>query len=405
MKVHMTHGGDAGWEGAPKTDGTLAELVRYFLLLGTAGFGGPIALCGAMHRDLVERRRWVSETEYAEGIALAQLAPGPLAAQLAIYLGWLRGGWWGGTAVGIAFVAPSFVMVVALAFAYTRYGGLPWLQAAFYGIGAAVIAIIARSAGKLVRSTAGRDLLLWGLVAVNAVVTAVTERELISAIALSGAVALLVGGRPVIRRGEPTPGSAGETSGGVSTLSVLPVTVLAGLGSLGTSAQLFGFFLKAGAVVFGSGLAIVPFLYGGVVEQYGWLTEREFLDAVAVAMITPGPVVITVAFIGYLVEGFGGAVIAAAGVFLPAYLLVVLLAPSFRRFASNPRVGAFVAGVTAAATGALAGAVVVLGRRAIPDWTKALIAAATLMVLLGTKRIPEPLIIGAAGGVGLLLHG
>ncbi len=389
-----------------RTDATLAELVRYFLLLGTAGFGGPIALCGAMHRDLVKRRGWFSEAEYAEGIALAQLAPGPLAAQLAIYLGWLRGGWWGGTAAGIAFVAPSFVMVLALALAYTRYGGLPWLQAAFYGIGAAVIAIIARSAGKLVRSTAGRDLLLWGLVAVNAVVTAVTERELVSVIALSGAVALLVGGRSVIHReGEPAPDSAGGTSSGVTTSAVLPLTVVAGLGSLGTSAQLFGFFLKAGAVVFGSGLAIVPFLYGGVVEQYGWLTEREFLDAVAVAMITPGPVVITVAFIGYLVEGLGGAMIAAAGVFLPAYLLVVLLAPSFRRFASNPRVGAFVAGVTAAATGALAGAVIVLGRRAILDWTTALIAAATLLVLLRTKRVPEPLLIGAAGGVGLLLHG
>jgi chromate transporter len=399
---------EARAEVVPESPCTPARLVRYFLVLGAVGFGGPIALCGAMHRDLVERRRWFVEEEYAEGMALAQLAPGPLAAQLAIYLGWLRGGWWGATAAGVAFVAPSFVMVLALALAYDRYGGLPWLQAAFYGIGAAVIAIIARSSARLVRSTAGRDRLLWGLVAVNAVVTAATERELLSVIVASGIVALWARGRsPAPANGDGAAGVA--VAPGAARRSVAGrVTSIAGLGALaaaGSSVQLFAFFLKAGAVVFGSGLAIVPFLYGGVVEQYGWLDEREFLDAVAVAMITPGPVVITVAFIGYLVQGFGGAVIASAGVFLPAYLLVVVFAPSFRRFARNPRLGAFVAGVTAAATGALAGAVVVLGRRALVDEAAVGIALVSLLVLLRARRVSEPALIAAAGGLGLVLRG
>jgi chromate transporter len=374
---------------------TLGHLLGYFLYLGAAGFGGPIALVGAMRRDLVERRRWVAPEDHAEGLALAQLAPGPLAAQLAIYLGWLRSGVLGATLVSFAFILPSFLMVLVLSALYLRFGGLSWMQAAFYGVGAAVVAVIARSAWKLVRATAGKDRLLAAILAVNAAVTAWTESELVWVILASGVLALLVKAPPRWRR---------PAALAFAPLPAWLVTGLAGPASAATLGAVFLYFAEAGAFVFGSGLAIVPFLHGGVVNRFHWLDERQFLDAVAVAMITPGPVVITVAFIGYLVAGPLGAVVAALGVFLPCYLFVIIAAPHFRRIAANRRVKAFVDGVTAAATGAIAGAAVVLGRRAVVDVPTALIALAALATLVWVKRVPEPLLILAAGLIGLLIH-
>src|SRR5881409_391135 len=373
---------------------TLTELLLYFLRLGTVGFGGPIALVGYMQRDLVEKRRWISRQDYVEGLALAQLAPGPLAAQLAIYLGWVRGGATGATLVGAAFVLPSFVMVLAISALYLRYGGLAWMQGAFYGIGAAVIAIIARSAYKLVRMTLARDGLLWVLFAVSALVTASTQSEVIWVFLLCGVAALTV--KMTSRSPRPR-----------ASLVLAPlwlVTGLHGVAAPGLLLRVFIYFAEAGAFVFGSGLAIVPFLYGSVVAQLHWLTERQFLDAVAVAMITPGPVVITVAFIGYLVAGPVGATLAALGVFLPCYLFVIVPAAYFRRAVNDARVKAFVDGVTAAATGAIAGAAFVLGRRAIVDVPTALIGLTTLLVLVYLRKIPEPLVILAAGVVGLILR-
>jgi chromate transporter len=372
---------------------TLREFLTYFVRLGTFGFGGPIALAGYMQRDLVERRRWVSKQDYVEGLALAQLAPGPLAAQLAIYLGWVRAGNLGATLVSAAFILPSFLMVLALSAVYVRYGGLSWMQGVFYGIGAAVIAIIGRSAYKLVCMTLAKDWLLWGLFVVSAMVTAWTETEVVWLFVLSGVVALVVKTRP-------------RLSARASAMVIAPTWLIAGLAgpaSIGTLWKIALYFAEAGAFVFGSGLAIVPFLYGGVVGQFHWLTERQFLDAVAVAMITPGPVVITVAFIGYLVGGPIGATLAAIGVFLPCYLFVIIPAQYVRRSAQHPKVKAFVNGVTAAATGAIAGAAFVLGRRAIIDVPTALIGLITLLVLVYVKKIPEPLVILAAGIVGLIL--
>jgi chromate transporter len=372
---------------------TLADLLRYFLRLGTFGFGGPIALCGYMQRDLVERRGWIAPEDYKQGLALAQLAPGPLAAQLAIYLGWVRGRVLGATLVAIAFVLPSFVMVLALSALYVRYGGLSWMQGVFYGVGAAVIAIIGRSAWKLVKMTLGRDRLLWGVFLGAGAVTAWTESEIVWVFIAGGVLGL-------VARGLQATGSRSVA------LAVAPVWLVSGLHGPAASETLWRiwwFFAEAGAFVFGSGLAIVPFLYGGVVDRFHWLTERQFLDAVAVAMITPGPVVITTAFIGYLVAGPLGASVAALGVFLPCYLFVIIPAPYFRRFAGHPGVKGFVDGVTAAATGAIAGAAVVLGRRAITDMPTALIALATLGTLVYVRRVPEPVVIVAAGLVGLLI--
>jgi chromate transporter len=373
-------------------------LVGYFLTLGTIGFGGPVALTGYMHRDLVEQRRWISEEEYKEGLALAQLAPGPLAAQLAIYLGYARHGLLGATLVGLAFPAPSFLMVLAAGWAYVTYQGLDWLQALFYGVGAAVIAIIAHQATKLTRRTLDRDRLLVAIFLVVAAVTVVTESENGLLILAAGLLVWLVRARPRRLR-LPRPGR------GLTALLPFPaVAVTAPVTEPGVLWQITVFFGQAGAFVFGSGLAIVPFLYGGVVGTYGWLTDRQFLDAVAVALLTPGPVVITTGFIGYLVAGLPGAVVAAAATFLPCYLLTIIPAPWFRRHGKHPAVAAFVDGVTAGAIGAIAGAVVVLGRRSIIDLPTVLIAAATLLALVKLgRRAPEPLLVAAAGLLGLAI--
>lgn len=343
---------------APTASFTLRDLLFYFQRLGTLGFGGPIALAGSMQRELVEERHWLSKSDYLEGLAFSQLSPGPLAAQLAMYIGWLRAGFLGATLVGIVFILPSFLMVLALAALYVHFGSLPWIQGMFYGIGAAVIAIIARSAIKLVRGTVGKDWLLWTIFAALAITTAWTQSEIVWLFILCGVVAMLV------KAPSPVPARAQSI---MLLAAVNPL--LAGIHGVATAATvgvLFLSFLKAGAFVFGSGLAIVPFLYGGVVARFHWLTDHQFVDAVAVAMITPGPVVITAAFIGFLVAGPLGAIVAAGAVFAPPYFIVLFGAPYYRRFAQNRQVKAFVQGVTAAAVGAIAGAAYILARRSQP---------------------------------------
>ena len=368
---------------------SFSRFVGYFLWLGTIGFGGPIALAGHMQQDLVDERGWVSKEDYLDGLALAQLAPGPLAAQLAIYLGYIRAGMLGATAVGVAFVLPSFLMVLALSVAYVRFDGLPWMRGLLYGIGAAVIGIITRSAFRLTKLTLRNDKLLWGIFAVLAISTAWTSQEIVWLFLLGGLVAVGVKACPIHMQAK-------------SVVPLLFTVGAVGVGG-GNLSEIFLYFAKAGMFVFGSGLAVVPFLYGGVVQGHHWLTDHQFVDAVAVAMITPGPIVITVAFIGYLVAGLAGATAAALGIFLPVYLIVVLLSPSYKRWAKNPQLNAFVRGVTAAATGAIAGAVIVLARRSVYDVPTCVIAIVSLAVLFRWK-VPEPILIACAALAGLLLR-
>ncbi|HEX5721526.1 MAG TPA: chromate transporter [Acidimicrobiia bacterium] len=373
----------------------LTDLVGYFLYLGAAGFGGPVALVEYMHRDLVLQRAWFSEEEYREGLALANLSPGPLAAQLAIYLGFVHYRFLGASLVLLSFVLPSFLIVIVFGWAYLRFGGLPWMQAVFYGVGAAIIGIIAWSAYRLTQKTIRRDPLLWVIFAAMLAVTAITETERIELFPLAG-LAVWAARSPRFRH---RPGS--------TTAAMLPLPLAMGAVD-GTSTGLgdvFWFFFKAGAFIFGSGLAIVPFLYGGVVSGFGWLDAEQFVDAVAVAMITPGPVVITTGFIGYLVAGLPGAVVAGVATFLPAYLLTVFPAPYFRKYGSRPALAAVVDGVTAAAIGAIAGAVIVLGRRAIIDLPTAILALAALLLLWKSpRRIPEPIIVAGAAVAGIALY-
>jgi chromate transporter len=373
----------------------------YFVRLGATGFGGPIALAGFMQRDLVDERRWITRQDYLDGLALAQLAPGPLAAQLAMYLGYVRGGFVGATIVSACFILPSFLMVWAIAAAYVAFGGLPWMQSLFYGIGAVVIGIIVRSAQKLTALTLGTSALLWAIFAVVAVTTAWTEREIAWQFLLAGLLTTAVA-TARSRAGSPRPTLHGAA---VALAAAQSATPLAGALSTAPSVPtIFWVFAKAGAFVFGSGLAIVPFLYGELVQGHGWLTDRQFLDAVAVAMVTPGPVVITVAFIGYLVAGPVGMTTAALGVFLPVYLFVVIPAPYFRRHRSQPAVKAFVEGVSAAATGAIAGAAFVLATRAIVDAWTAATAVGTFMVLCRWKA-SELWLIAAGALLGVAVRG
>ncbi|MBL0739611.1 chromate transporter [Chryseolinea lacunae] len=370
---------------------SLNDLILYFLKLGTWGFGGPVALVGYMHRDLVEDKKWFSEEDYKEGLALSQLAPGPLAAQLSIYLGYVHYRLLGATLVGVAFVLPSFFMVLGIGYAYVLYGGLPWMQAIFYGVGAAVIGIIAMGSYKLTTKSLGKDKLLWAIFIVLAVTTFVTEEEILWVILLGGLAVWFAKSPPK------------WLSSGVN--GIVP-TIFLQLQPLATESKLWEiawFFTKAGAFVFGSGLAIVPFLYGGVVKEYAWLNEQQFLDAVAVAMITPGPVVITVGFIGYLVAGVPGACVAALATFLPCYLFTVIPAPYFKKYGKHPAIKAFVDGVTAAAIGAIAGAVLVLGKRTLVDVPTMLIALCTVAILFKFKKLQEPYVILVAAAIGILL--
>lgn len=387
---------------APATDKpayTLWQLVLYMLRLGALGFGGPVALVGYMQRDLVEQRQWVSAADYKEGLALAQLAPGPLAAQLAIYIGYVHYRIVGATLVGLAFVIPSFLMVLALGWAYVRFGGITWMQSVFYGVGAAVIGIIAMSAKKLTGKSVGTDKLLWAIYLLLAAVTVVTESEIAWLFIAAGVVVWLWRAPP-----------KWLSKNGLNAAALMQLQQLPIAGSLWSTAdvslliQIGLFFTKAGAFVFGSGLAIVPFLYGGVVTEHHWLNDKQFVDAVAVAMITPGPVVITVGFIGYLIAGLPGACVAALATFLPCYLFTIIPAPYFKKYGKLPGVAAFVDGITAAAIGAIAGSVIVLARRSLIDVPTILIALATVALLWRFKKLQEPVIVAGAAAIGLIVY-
>jgi chromate transporter len=374
---------------------TPLALARYFLLLGTTGFGGPIALVGYMQRDLVERRAWFTAEEFSRGLALAQISPGPLAAQLAAYLGWLRGGVSGAAFTAVAFVAPSLAMVLVIAQLYVRFGTLSWLQPAFAAVGAAVVGVLVRSALKLARMTLSRDGGLWAIATANTIGVLTLRRESLIILVIGGAAALA--DRIPTMRGAMTMAPLFLTRPLSMSLALSQFVLLPQLW------QLFHYFAVAGIVVFGSGLAIIPYLFHGVVEQHHWLTSRQFLDAIAVSMITPGPVVITVAFIGYLVAGTAGALISALAVFLPAWLLVVAFAPHFERIRRNATVRRFVDGIIAGATGAIAGAAILLSARILTTVEAVVIAIVVVLAISTKPRVPEAIAIVGAGFVGVAL--
>jgi len=372
--------------------GGIAEVVPYFLRLGLLGFGGPVALVGQMERELVGERGWLTKDQMREAIAICQSLPGPLAIQVGIYVSYLRAGFWGAWAGGWAFILPNFVIVAALGALYVYFGDLKPVTAIFYGVSPAVIALILHSCYRLAK-LGMEDRLQWVIAAACLAVTVALQAEVALLFIGAGVIGILYYGS--IFRRPPT-----------ALLQIAPLPVLAQMtpvASTSTLAKLLWFFLKAGALTFGSGLVIVPFLEQGLVRQYGWLDERQFLIAVAVGMISPGPVVITATFVGYLVAGFWGSLVSTVGIFLPSFILVLIAAPILARHRGDPNVQGFVKGAYAAAIGTILGACVLLGRIAIGDWLTAVVGVVSLAVLFRWK-VSNPLLIAVTAVVGLIAY-
>jgi chromate transporter len=368
----------------------ISQLVRYFLRLGALGFGGPVALCGQMERELVGERQWLTKEEMREGIAVCQSLPGPLAIQVGVLISYLRGGFWGAWAGGWAFIFPNFLIVAALGALYVHFGGLPPVTAIFYGVSPAVIALILHSCYRLAR-LGMEDWLQWGIAGVCFVVTVALQAEVALLFIGAGVVGLLYYGAVF----------AGKRSM-ASLLAAIPLGSAAGTSHLEPIlGRLLAFFLKAGSLTFGSGLVIVPFLQKGLVQQTGWLDERQFLVAVAIGMISPGPVVITATFVGYLVAGFWGSIVATVGIFFPSFLFVLVVAPILVRYRGNAKVQGFVKGAYAAAIGSILGASVLLGKIAIGDWLTALIGVGCLVALFQWK-VSNPLLVAVTAMIGLI---
>jgi chromate transporter len=370
----------------------IRDLVIYFLRLGSLGFGGPVALCGLMEKELVQDRGWLTKQEMRDAIAISQSLPGPLAIQVGIFASYLRGGFWGAWAGGWAFILPNFLIVAALAALYVHFGGLSWMTAIFYGVSPAVIALILHSCWRL--SKLGmEDWLQWVIAAICFIITIVFQAELAVLFIGAGIIGILYYGSRFGRHKAP------PASGAVA---LIPIGMVAAKpATTSTLGQLFTFFFKAGSLTFGSGLVIVPFLEKGLVQQTGWLNGHEFFVAVAVGMLSPGPVVITATFVGYLVAGFWGSLVATVGIFLPSFLLILFVAPILNRHRNNPNVQGFVKGAYGAAIGTILGACVLLGKIAIGDWLTALIAVASLIVLVKWK-ISNPLLVAVTAAIGLI---
>jgi len=376
----------------PKQAPRIRDLVIYFLRLGTLGFGGPVALCGLMEKELVQDRGWLTKQEMRDAIAISQSLPGPLAIQVGIFAAYLRGGFWGAWAGGWAFILPNFLIVAALGALYVHFGGLSWMTAIFYGVSPAVIALILHSCWRLAK-LGMEDWLQWVIAAICFVVTIVFQAELAVLFIGAGIIGILYYGS-LFRRFKQPPASG--------AMALIPLgAVTAKPAAPSTLGQLFTFFFKAGSLTFGSGLVIVPFLEKGLVQQTGWLNGREFFVAVAVGMLSPGPVVITATFVGYLVGGFWGSLVSTVGIFLPSFLLILFVAPILIRHRENSNVQGFVKGAYGAAIGTILGACVLLGRIAIGDWLSALIAIGSLIVLFSWK-VSNPLLVGVTALIGLI---
>jgi chromate transporter len=372
---------------------SLRQFAGYFLRLGTLGFGGPVALANAMRRDLVETRGWLNETEYDQGLAIAAACPGPLAYQLGVYCGYVRHGIAGGLAVAAAFALPPFFLVVAAAALYTRFEASWPLRALFYGVGPVVVALILKACWNLGRRTLGRDRIAWAFFLIACAVTVAVQRELTAIFLVAGVLGIgLFSGRSPAR---------GRTASAVAAAPMLLGTVPPAAGMTG---KLFLFFFRTGLLVFGSGLVIVPFLKTYVVDQYHWLSDRAFLDSVAIGMISPGPVVISATFVGYLLDGLRGALAATAGIFAPAVLFTVVATPILLRHAANPYLKGFIRGITVAVVGVLVGTTYLVGKTAIGDALTIAVAAASLVALFVWKRLPEPLVVLAGALIGLLAY-
>lgn len=374
-----------------KNSFSLKNLLVYFLYLGSCCFGGPIALVGYMQNDLVNKNNWFSKEEFLDGLAFSQLAPGPLAVQLGMYLGYLRFNIIGATLVLLAFVIPPSSIVILISYLYVKYNGLSWLHAFLYGVSPAVIGIIFKASFNLAKITIQRDFLLFIIFCTACFLSIFTKVEMSLLIISSGLVYLVAN-----RKNSPNPNL-------LSFPFLLINDFSTSIKNNPTLIKLFIFFLKSGTLIFGSGFAIIPFLHRGVVNDYHWLTEKEFMDAVAIGMITPGPVLVVVTFIGFLLKGLPGAIVSTFAVFLPVYLFIIFLSPLFKKHSKNTNINKFIKGVTAAVCGAILASCFILAQKAIVDISTLIIAGISILLIFKTNKIPDPVLIIFFGVTGILL--
>lgn len=379
---------------------SVVDLIRYFLVLGATGFGGPVALANYMRRDLVERRTWIDEASYDRGLAIATACPGPMAYQLGVYCGYVTRGVPGALAVAVAFALPPFAIVVAIAALYERFAGSGVTRGLFYGIGPVVVALILRASWTLGRKTLKRDYGAWVVALLACAVTVMLQRELAWLFLAAGLVGIVVfaprAKAAVAAESAPVP--LKMRAFGAPALFAITA------GAQGLAPALFWFFLKTGFLVFGSGLVVVSFVKTYVVDQYHWLDNQTFVDAVAVGMISPGPVVITATFVGYAVDGFAGAVAATLGIFLPSIVLTVLATPLLLRYGAHPRVAGFVRGVTVAVVGVLAGTSYLIARPVIVDAFTATLLLVVLAAPFVVKRVPDQAFVALGAVLGVALR-
>jgi chromate transporter len=376
---------------------SLSDLALYFLRLGLTGFGGPVALANYMRRDLVDRYQWIRPEEYDEGLAIATACPGPLAYQLGVYCGYILHGTIGALCVAVAFATAPFAIVTSVAALYVRFGATWELKGLFYGIGPVVIALIVRSCWDLGKKTLRREWPAFAFAAIACAITVVVQQELVAIFLVGGVLGIVVFYRPAVGAAAPLERPPRPE---VRLLSIAPAAAAYVLVPL---PQLFWFFFKTGLLIFGSGLVVVPFLKAYVVDQYHWLSNRAFLDAVAVGIVSPGPVVITATFVGYLTHQLSGAVVATAGIFAPSLIFVLAGTPILRRYRQNGRVQGFIRGITVAVVGVLVGTSYLVARSSIHDWLSLAMLGAALAVLWSKWKVPEQALIGAGAGAGLAI--
>lgn len=373
---------------------TRRGMTAYFLRLGLTGFGGPVALANHMRRDLVEQRGWLKETEYEDGLAVATVCPGPLAYQLGVYCGYVRFGVPGALLMAVAFALAPFLIVTLISALYLRYAQAWEVRAIFYGVAPVISALILKACWNLGQKTLKADRLAWLVAIAAGGITLVFREELAGLFVAAGLLGIWMfrpATKPTAADSPPVP-----PPGTAKAAALLPLLMQS------PSLKVFLFFFKTGLLVFGSGLVIAPFLKAYVVDDYHWLTDRQFIDAVSVGMVTPGPVVITATFVGYLVAGFWGGAAATIGIFLPSVIFTVIAAPLLRRYRSSPHVQGFIRGITAAVIGALAGTSVLVAESAIGDLFTATLAAVGLTVMLRWQKLPDPMLVGAGAVLGLL---
>jgi len=380
---------------------SILDLVRYFVMLGATGFGGPVALANYMRRDLVEKRGWIDEASYDRGLAIATACPGPMAYQLGVYCGYITHGVPGALAVAVAFALPPFAIVVAIAALYERFAGAGITRGLFYGIGPVVVALILRASWNLGQKTLKRDYAAWAVAIVACAVTIALKEELVWLFLAAGVLGIFA----FAPRAKPAPAAPVEPA--APRMNAVGLPALLGViapSAAGLAPALFWFFFKTGFLVFGSGLVVVSFVKTYVVDQYHWLDNRTFVDAVAIGMISPGPVVITATFVGYAVDGFAGALAATLGIFLPSIILTVVATPLLLRYGGHPRVAGFVRGVTVAVVGVLAGTTYLIGRPIIVDGFTAALLLVVLVAPRFAKRIPDQAYVAMGAVLGVALR-